>query len=90
MTISTANTALPAPPKEYSLDYMNRLIKQLNLALTKITAVGPIVCGSDLTSLSGYPISGLTIVNVPTSPTGLPVGSIWCDTASSNVLKIVT
>ena len=43
MTISTANTALPAPPKEYSLDYMNRLIKQLNLALTKITAVGPIV-----------------------------------------------
>lgn len=87
MTTTVATTALPTPPKEYDLDYMNRLVKQLTLTLIKISAVGPIVCGSDLTSQSGYPISGLSIINVPTSPTGLASGSVWSD---AGVLKIVS
>lgn len=90
MTKLNVKTALPLPSREYSLDYMNRLVKQIELALSKISAVGPITCGSDLTSQIGYPVSGLTIVNVPTSPTGLPVGSVWCDTTANNVLKIVS
>ena len=90
MTKVTVNTALPLPPKEYSLDYMNRLVKQINLSIGKVFEVGPITCGSDLTGNAGFPISGLTIVNVPTSPTGLPVGSVWCDTSANNVLKIVS
>lgn len=83
----TINTALPLPTREYSADYMNRLVKQINLALNRINEVGPITCGSDLTSNSGHPVSGLTIINVPTSPTGLPSGSVWSD---GGVLKIVS
>lgn len=85
-----AITALPLPSRVYDPEYMNRLLKQLNLAFSKLAAVGPLTCGSDLTgSITGYPVSGLTIVNVPTSPTDLPVGSVWCDTSNNNVLKIV-
>lgn len=81
-------TAFPLPPKEYDDDYMHRLIKQLNIGFSKLSAVGPIRCASDLTSqVAGYPISGLTIVNVPTSPTGLPSGSVWSD---GGTLKIVS
>lgn len=83
-------TALPFPPREYDIEYMNRLIRQLNLAMAKLAVVGPLTVGSDLTSEAGYPVSGLTIVNVPTSPTGLPSGSVWCDTTANNVLKIVS
>ena len=84
-----AKTALPLPSREYNLEYMNRLVKQIELALSKITAVGPITCGSDLGNDAGHPVSGLTIVNVPTSSNNLPVGSVWCDTTANNVLKIV-
>lgn len=87
MTKIIARTALPLPTREYNTDYMNRLVKQIELALSKITSVGPITCGSDLGNDAGHPVSGLTIVNVPTSPTNLPSGSVWSD---SGVLKIVS
>lgn len=91
MSNGITSTALPLAPAEYSREYMNRLIKQLNLTIAKINAIGPLIVGSDHTeSVAGYPISGLTIINVPTSPTGLPVGSVWCDTSANNVLKIVS
>lgn len=80
-------TALPLAPSEYRQEYMNRLIKQINLSLSKLEAVGPITCGSDLTSQNaGYPVSGLTIVDVPTSSTNLPSGSVW---SAGGVLKII-
>lgn len=82
------NTALPLPTKEYSQEYMNRLIRQLNLALNKLNAVTPITIGSDLsTQVRGYPISALTIVDIPTSPANLPPGSVWSD---GGVLKITS
>lgn len=87
MTKLIGNTALPLPPREYNLDYMNRLVKQIQLSFGKIQSVGPITCGSDLTETAGYPVSGLTIVNIPTSPTGLPSGSVWSD---GGTLKIVS
>lgn len=88
MSNATPTSALPVPPKEYNVEYMNRLLKQLNLTIQKINAVGPFTCGSDLSGLvTGGPISGLTIINVPTSSTGLPKGSVWSD---SGVLKIVS
>lgn len=81
-------SALPLPPEEYDRQYMNRLIRQLDFALKNLNSVRPVTVGSDLTSqTAGYPISGLTIVNVPTSPTGLPSGSVWSD---AGVLKIVS
>jgi hypothetical protein len=86
--MTTANSALPLPTTEYSVEYMNRLVRQLNLAINKMNAVSPLTVGSDLTSqVAGYPVSGLTIVNIPTSPTGLPAGSVWSD---GGTLKIVS
>jgi hypothetical protein len=87
MSSKLAPTALPTPPKEYNIGYMDRLTKQIALEFTKQKAVTPVTCGSDLSSESGYPISGLTIINVPTSPTGLPSGSVWSD---GGTLKIVS
>lgn len=88
MTSQVTVTALPLPPGEYSPEYMNRLIKQIGVALAKLAAIGPLTCGSDLTSQnSGFPVSGLTIINIPTSPTGLPSGSVWSD---GGTLKIVS
>ncbi len=83
-----ANSALPLPPEDYDRQYMNRLIRQLDFALKSLNSVRPVTVGSDLTSqTAAYPISGLTIVNVPTSSTGLPPGSVWSD---GGVLKIVS
>ena len=84
MTIS----ALPLPPREYTQEYMNRLLRQLGLILNEINSIRPLTVGSDLTSqVAAYPISGLTIINVPTSSTGLPSGSVWSD---NGTLKIVS
>ena len=84
----TTNSALPLPPKDYNQEYMNRLLKQLSLVIAKINAVRPLTVGSDLSQQTvGYPISGLTIVNVPTSSANLPSGSVWSD---GGTLKIVS
>lgn len=83
-----STSALPLPPEDYDRQYMNRLIRQLDFAIKTLNSVRPVTVGSDLTSqTAAYPISGLTIVNVPTSPTGLPSGSVWSD---AGVLKIVS
>lgn len=87
MSKVVTTSALPLPPKEYTADYMNRLVRQINLEINKMRAVGPVTCGSDLTDQSGNPVSGLTIVNVPTSPTGLAKGMVWSD---GGTLKIVS
>lgn len=85
--MTSSKTALPLPPKEYNQEYMNRLIKQLDFAIRKLESIRPITVASDLSSkVAAFPISGLTIQDIPTSPTGLPEGSVWSD---SGVLKIV-
>lgn len=84
----TANSALPLPPKEYSVEYMNRLIRQLNLLVNRLNAPRPISGASDLSQqVVGYPISALTLQDIPTSSAGLPSGSVWSD---GGTLKIVS
>ena len=84
----TVTSALPLPPKEYSQEYMNRLVRQLELSIRRQHSGGPIRGGSDLSqSVAGYPISALTLEDIPTSPTGLPSGSVWSD---GGTLKIVS
>lgn len=84
----TANSALPLPPSEYSIDYMNRLIRQLNFSINRLNAPRPITGASDLSQqVVGYPISALTLQDIPTSSAGLPVGSVWSD---GGTLKIVS
>lgn len=86
MTVS--NSALPLPPKQYDQEYMGRLLRQLNIILTKLNSIRPLTVGSDLSQqVVGYPISGLTIVNIPTSSANLPPGSVWSD---GGTLKIVS
>ena len=83
-----ANSALPLPPKEYNSEYMSRLIRQISLSLNKLDTVAPITAASDLSGqIVGYPVSALTLQNIPTSPTGLPSGSVWSD---GGTLKIVS
>lgn len=91
MTSKLTPTALPAAPNEYSVEYMNRLVRQIGIEFTKMAATTPFTCGSDLSGEAGFPISGLTIINVPTDPDVvalLPDWSVWCDTSAGNVLKI--
>lgn len=84
----TAYSAFPLPPKEYSVEYMNRLIRQLEITLRRINAGQPIRAGSDLSqTIASYPISALTLDDIPTSSTGLPSGSVWSD---GGTLKIVS
>lgn len=84
----TQSSALPLPSKEYSVEYMNRLIRQIELTLRRMQSPGPLRGASDLTgSVAGYPVSALTLQDIPTSPTGLPSGSVWSD---GGTLKIVS
>lgn len=81
-------SAFPLPPKEYDQQYMQRLVRQLQIFINQLSAQGPITAASDLTeSDMRHPISALTLLNLPTSSTGLPVGSVWND---SGTLKVVT
>jgi hypothetical protein len=67
---------------------MNRLIRQLEITLRRMDAEGPLHGASDLSqSITQYPISALTLDDIPTSPTGLPSGSVWSD---GGTLKIVS
>lgn len=84
----TANSALPLPPKEYNAEYMSRLLRQITLSLNKLHALRPMEAASDLSGqIVGYPVSALTLRDIPTSPTGLPSGSVWSD---GGTLKIVS
>ena len=84
----SSNSALPLPPREYSIEYMSRLLRQISLSLNKLHAVGPMIAASDLSGqVVGYPVSALTLQNIPTSPDGLPSGSVWSD---GGTLKIVS
>lgn len=86
--MSLPNTALPLPPREYNQEYMNRLLKQLSFIINRLNAIRPITIGSDLTQQNvQFPVSALTIQNIPTSSTGLPSGSVWSD---GGTLKIVS
>lgn len=83
-----SNSALPLPPKEYSVEYMSRLIRQISIFISRLNAEKPISGKSDLSGqIVGYPISALTLYDIPTSPTNLPSGSVWSD---GGTLKIVS
>lgn len=83
----TTNSALPLPPPEYSQEYLNKLIRQLSSTLEKLNSIRPLTAGSDLSQqVRGFPISALTLVNIPTSSANLPSGSVWSD---GGTLKVV-
>ena len=56
---------------------MNNYTRILTAQLIQMLATGPIFGTT------------LNLNSLPTSPTGLPSGSIWQDPANSNVLKVV-
>ena len=68
---------LPFPGDTYEQRYFNEIIRVLNLHFRALQNPGPVVCSS------------ITTINLPTSATGLPSGSLWVDTAASHVIKMV-
>lgn len=70
-------TPLPFPPDTYDQRYFNETIRTLNLYFRQLQNPGPVVAAT------------LRITQLPTSATGLPVGSVWVDTGAGNVLKVV-
>lgn len=71
---SFAPPALPLPPTEYSEQYFNQLVRSLNTYFRQVGSTTPIV------------VDSITLNNLPTSATGLPVGAVWND---AGTLKIV-
>lgn len=84
-TPGSARGALPLPSPEYSQQYMNMLVRQLETIFNQLRNPGPLVCAGD-TSATSKARSGLNILNIPTSTTGLKSGDVWSD---SGTLKIV-
>jgi hypothetical protein len=81
-----ARGALPLPPPEYSQQHMNQLVRQLETIFNQFQALGPVTCGP-VPGANSRAKSGLNIVNIPTSTTGLKSGDVWSD---GGTLKIVT
>ena len=69
-----APPSLPLPPKEYSEQYFNQLVRSLNAYFRQAGSTTPIV------------VDSITLNDLPTSSAGLPVGSVWND---AGTLKIV-
>jgi hypothetical protein len=72
---SFAPPTLPLPPAEYTPQYFDQLVRSLNTYFRQVGSTTPIV------------VDSITLNNLPTSATGLPVGSVWND---AGTLKIVT
>ena len=72
---SFAPPSFPLPPTEYSPQYFDQLVRSLNSYFRQLGSTTPIV------------VDSITLNNLPTSATGLPVGSVWND---AGTLKIVT
>jgi hypothetical protein len=72
---SFAPPNLPLPPSDYSAQYFNQLVRSLNAYFQQAGSTTPIV------------VDSITLNSLPTSATGLPVGSVWND---AGTLKIVT
>jgi hypothetical protein len=68
--------SLPFPPGQYDHNYFNQVVRALNLYFKQNTNPGPVVATT------------IQLTQLPTSATGLPVGSVWHDT-TDNTLKIV-
>jgi hypothetical protein len=66
---------LPVPPVEYDQNYFSEVVRALSLFMQSERNPGP----SRNTTL--------VLTELPTSPTGLEVGSVWND---SGTLKVVT
>ena len=69
-----APPVLPLAPTAYDPEYLNQLIRALNVYLKQIGSTTPIV------------VDEITLLALPTSPVGLRVGTVWND---NGTLKIV-
>ena len=69
-----APPVLPLAPTEYNPEYLNQLIRALNVYLKQIGSTTPIV------------VDEITLLALPTSPVGLRPGTVWND---GGTLKIV-
>ena len=71
---SFASPVLPLPPAEYSAQYLNQIVRTINQYYQQLGSTNPIE------------VDSILLRNLPTSATGLPVGSVW---NNAGVLNIV-
>lgn len=71
---SFASPVLPLPPADYSAQYLNQIVRTLNQYFQQLGSTNPIE------------VDSILLRNLPTSATGLPVGSVW---NNAGVLNIV-
>lgn len=69
---------MPSPSKTYDPMVENNRNRVINQNFAAMGATGASIGTT------------LQYTQLPTSPTGLAKGMIWCDTANSNVLKVIT
>ena len=86
-TPAASRGALPLPPPEYSQQYQNALIRQLETIFRQQANPGPFICAPDL-SADSRANAGLRILNIPvsttgTAPSGLISGDVWADASGS-------
>lgn len=65
---------LPLPTADYDVQYLNNLVRLLNLNFNSLKNPGDVR------------VSTITITDLPTASAGLPAGSVWND---AGTLKIV-
>lgn len=85
MSTKPSRGSLPVAPQDYSADYMNKLLRQLDISFQQLRSPGQLLGAGDPGALLGK--SPLNLVNIPTSATGLKPGDVWSD---AGVLKIVS
>lgn len=88
MTVSApARGALPLPPPEYSQQYQNGLIRQLETIFRQLDNPGPLICAPDLSpdsrAQSGLNIKTPAISVTGSPPAGLISGDVWGDASGS-------
>ena len=90
MTVpGAARGSLPLAPPAYAQQYQNQLIRQLETIFNQLRNPGPFICAGDQ-SADSRAISGLQIIGIPLSTTGLKSGDVWGDISGAATVFVGT
>ena len=90
MTVAgAARGALPLAPPEYAQQYQNQLVRQLETIFNQLRNPGPFICAADQSNDSRA-LSGLQIIGIPLSTTGLKSGDVWGDISGAATVFVGT
>lgn len=73
MTLPVAPPVFAPAPQEYSQEYMNQVVDELETWIKKLNNIGSVTAKT------------VRITDLPTSSAGLPSGTLWNDTGTVKV-----